>query len=86
MSTAIASKADSLVEAIGYYYDHPVAFVQDILGAEPEKEQADFLAALVHRKPIAVKSGLQENPPVLFLALHPICPGQKPRGDRNNSR
>lgn len=57
MSTAIASKADSLVEAIGYYYDHPVAFVQDIMGAQPEPEQADFLAALVHRKPIAVKSG-----------------------------
>jgi len=57
MSTAIAEPTNGLVEAIDYYYDHPVGFVQDILHAEPEPEQADFLTALSNPKPIAVKSG-----------------------------
>ena len=59
MSTAIAIQADCdlVEEAWDRYHEHPIAFVQDILGVEPEPEQADFLNALINPKPIAVKSG-----------------------------
>jgi phage terminase large subunit len=46
-----------IIQAIQYYFDHPVEFVQDQIGANPEKEQQQMLKALVNHRYIAVKSG-----------------------------
>lgn len=48
---------DRLQEAIGYYYDHPVEFVQDIIGAEPDEQQALILNSIAHNQMTTVRSG-----------------------------
>ena len=39
------------------FWDHPVHFIQNILGAEPEPYQADVLDALAESPRVAVRSG-----------------------------
>jgi len=46
-----------LMEATDYYIDHPVEFVRDILGAEPDPWQAEVLEALAAGRSVAVRSG-----------------------------
>jgi len=46
-----------LIEAIQHYANNPVHFVKDIIGVEPEPEQAKVLTALAGSSQICVKSG-----------------------------
>lgn len=43
--------------AIRYYANHPVEYVQDIVGARPDEEQAKILNSLVHNQMTSVRSG-----------------------------
>ena len=44
-------------EAILYYADHPVEFVEDIIGATPDEEQAKILRSVAHHQMSRVRSG-----------------------------
>lgn len=44
-------------EAILYYADHPVEFVEDVIGATPDKEQADILRSVAKNQLTSVRSG-----------------------------
>lgn len=44
-------------EAILYYADHPVAFVEDIIGATPDPEQAKILQSVADNQLTTVRSG-----------------------------
>lgn len=44
-------------EAVLYYADHPVEFVEDIIGAKPDPDQCDILNSLVHNQMTSVRSG-----------------------------
>lgn len=44
-------------EAILYYADHPVEFVEDIIGATPDEEQAKILRSVAHNQMTSVRSG-----------------------------
>lgn len=44
-------------EAILYYADHPVEFVEDIIGIAPDKEQAKILNSVAHNQMTSVRSG-----------------------------
>lgn len=44
-------------EAILYYADHPVEFVEDIIGAKPDKEQAKILRSVAKNQLTTVRSG-----------------------------
>lgn len=45
------------IEAINYYYDHPVEFVEDIIGAKPDPEQAKILRSVAAHPMTSVRSG-----------------------------
>lgn len=47
----------TLAEAMGYYYNHPVEFVVDIIGANPEPYQAEILEAVRDNGKVSVRSG-----------------------------
>lgn len=53
----MTATAARLEDAIAYYAVHPVAFVEDILGAVPDPWQAEALAALARGESVAVRSG-----------------------------
>lgn len=44
-------------EAVLYYADHPVEFVEDIIGAKPDREQAKILRSVVKNQMTSVRSG-----------------------------
>lgn len=44
-------------EAILYYADHPVEFVEDLIGVKPDDIQADILNSLAHNPMTSVRSG-----------------------------
>ena len=44
-------------EAILYYADHPVEFVEDIIGAKPDEEQAKILRSVAKNQLTTVRSG-----------------------------
>lgn len=44
-------------EAILYYAEHPVEFVEDIIGATPDKEQAKILRSVAQNQMTSVRSG-----------------------------
>ena len=44
-------------EAILYYADHPVEFVEDIIGAKPDPEQAKILRSVAKNQLTSVRSG-----------------------------
>ena len=44
-------------EAILYYADHPVEFVEDIIGATPDPEQAEILRSVAKNPMTTVRSG-----------------------------
>lgn len=44
-------------EAILYYADHPVEFVEDIIGATPDEEQAKILRSVAQNQMTSVRSG-----------------------------
>ena len=44
-------------EAILYYADHPVEFVEDIIGATPDPEQAKILRSVAANPMTSVRSG-----------------------------
>jgi len=44
-------------EAILYYAEHPVAFVQDIIKAEPDREQSKILQSVAKNQMTTVRSG-----------------------------
>lgn len=46
-----------LVDLIDVYWDDPVAFVQDVLDAEPDAWQCETLEALAKRPKVSVRSG-----------------------------
>ena len=48
-------------EAILYYADHPVEFVEDIIGVMPDKEQAKILNAWVTGEDREAVARLLEN-------------------------
>jgi hypothetical protein len=50
-------QSNEIIQALNFYYSNPVAFVQDIIGANPEPEQAAFLSAMVDHRFITIKSG-----------------------------
>lgn len=45
------------VEAINYYYDHPVEFVEDIIGVTPDTEQAKIMRSVATNPMTSVRSG-----------------------------
>ena len=45
------------VQGFAFYFDHPVAFVEDFLKAKPEPYQADILEAIAEYPSVAVRSG-----------------------------
>ena len=45
-------------EAILYYADHPVEFVEDIIGATPDEEQAKILRSVAQNQMTSVRSGV----------------------------
>lgn len=48
---------DSSEQAILYYSDHPVEFVEDIIGVKPDKEQAKILRSVAANQMTTVRSG-----------------------------
>ena len=46
-------------EAILYYADHPVEFVEDIIGATPDEEQAKILRSVAQNQMTSVRSGVK---------------------------
>lgn len=44
-------------EAVLYYADHPVEFVEDIIGAKPDEQQAKILRSLAVNQMTSVRSG-----------------------------
>ena len=46
-----------LVDLIDVYWDDPVAFVQDVLDAEPDAWQCETLEALAKKPKVSVRSG-----------------------------
>ena len=54
MTTAPAEK---LVETIAHFRSHPRAFVEQVLGATPQRWQAEALDAVAHHDKVAIKSG-----------------------------
>lgn len=44
-------------DAVLFYADHPVEFVEDIIGAQPDSEQANILRSLAANPMTAVRSG-----------------------------
>ena len=46
-----------LQEAIDYYYDHPVEFVEDILKADPDEWQKRVLRSVASNPKVSVRSG-----------------------------
>lgn len=48
---------NDLLEALDFYYDHPVEFVQDVIGAEPDEWQSNVLNSLAENPKISVRSG-----------------------------
>lgn len=44
-------------ESIWYYADHPIEFVEDIIGAVPDKEQAKILQSVATKRMTSVRSG-----------------------------
>ena len=44
-------------DAVLFYADHPVEFVEDIIGAKPDEEQANILRSLAENPMTAVRSG-----------------------------
>ena len=51
------SDAQYAIDAINYYYDHPPAFVREIMGAVPDDWEGDSLMELVNDHFLAIKSG-----------------------------
>ena len=46
-----------LEQAILFYADHPVEFVEDVIGATPDEEQAKILRSLAANTITSVRSG-----------------------------
>lgn len=44
-------------DAIKYYADHPTEFVEDIIGAAPDEDQAQILESVAHNQMTSVRSG-----------------------------
>ena len=44
-------------EAAIYYAEHPVEFVEDIIGARPEHRQAEILRSVAENQMTSVRSG-----------------------------
>ena len=44
-------------DAVLFYADHPVEFVEDVIGAKPDTEQAKILRSLAANPMTAVRSG-----------------------------
>ena len=44
-------------EAILYYADHPVEFVEDVIGAKPDAQQAKILRSVGKNQLTTVRSG-----------------------------
>lgn len=65
-------------EAILYYANHPVEFVQDILKADPDPEQKKILRSLVTNQMTSVRSGhgigksaVEAWSVIWFMCTHP---------------
>lgn len=65
-------------EAIMYYANHPVEFVEDVIGAKPDKEQAKILNSIVHNQMTSVRSGhgigksaVEAWAVIWFITTHP---------------
>ena len=65
-------------EAILYYANHPVEFVQDILKADPDPEQKKILQSLVTNQMTSVRSGhgigksaVEAWSVIWFMCTHP---------------
>lgn len=65
-------------EAILYYANHPVEFVQDILKADPDPEQKKILRSLVENQMTSVRSGhgigksaVEAWSVIWFMCTHP---------------
>lgn len=53
----VISMTDELLDALDFYYDHPVEFVQDLIGADPDPWQKETLNALVTNSKLSIRSG-----------------------------
>ena len=65
-------------EAIMYYANHPVEFVEDVIGAKPDKEQAKILNSIVRNQMTSVRSGhgigksaVEAWAVIWFITTHP---------------
>ncbi|MCX4266511.1 MAG: terminase, partial [Firmicutes bacterium] len=47
----------AITDGILYYADHPVEFVQDIIGAAPDEQQAKILQSVADNQMTSVRSG-----------------------------
>ena len=71
---------NDLLEALDYYYDHPVEFVEDIIGADPDEWQRNVLTSLANNPKLSVRSGqgvgktaLESWAVIWFLTCRPYC-------------
>lgn len=48
---------DDLIQALDFYYDHPIEFVEDVLNAVPDKWQREVLNDVATKSKISVRSG-----------------------------
>jgi phage terminase large subunit len=70
----------SIEEALEHYIEHPVDWVQDIIGVLPDQWQCDVLNSLVSNKFVSVRSGhgvgkscVDAWAVLWFLCTHPFC-------------
>ncbi len=72
--------SDGLAEALDFYYDHPAAFFEDILGIVPDDWQRDVLNDLQQSSRVSVRSGqgvgktaLEAGAIIWFLTCRPYA-------------
>ena len=49
----------TLVDTLEYYREHPIEFVEDVLGGKPYEWQKEFLEAVLTNDKLAIRSGRQ---------------------------
>ena len=71
---------NSLLEALDYYYDHPVSFFEDILEFRPDEWQRAVLNDLQESNRVSVRSGqgvgktaLEAGAVLWFLTCRPYA-------------
>lgn len=77
---SIANNATTLEEALLFYMDNPVEWVEDTIGSRPDLWQRDLLNSLSKRRFVSVRSGHGVGKSTVaswsilwFICTHPFC-------------